>query len=1136
MNSKVVGWVLSSLLLAGWLRGEEFWKAPAFSVPAKTIAEEVDRLPPQGIDIDLFANDVTYRFDERGRSEMTVHLLYRVLTKAGEQLSRSVQMEWSPRRNRRPTVRARVIGEDGDEFVLDPNSVVDIPSERVKFSMAGERRVSAALQNVKVGVIIESEVIVRDIAPFFELGSIVYSHLETNPKARWLRQTVDAPASLPLACKVCGAELEPLREEKDGRIRYVFESGALPSLSAQEKFQSPPVPLYPYLKVATGKSWSAIAGGYHTLVEKQLANADVASFVQDLTQKEQPRAEKIAEIVARLRKNVSLVPRSFGDSDILPSPPAETLARRSGDSKDQATLLVALLKAAGIDAQVALICSDTEIPATEDFPGLNALNWALVYVPGSTPLWIDPCQAVSRCGELTLECQDKPALVISPTTAGLIRTPISPSTENTVVDTWEIRRDEKSLVRTKFSRELRGTHEMADRHRFAAEPRSQYRGLWENMYRETQQIDQLSSFSDTEPLDLSHPFRWEMEMEGTGYGAVELGELMFSIQPNAYYEKLPAELQPRSNRDPASSGVARKPRQTAMQLNDIYIYEENYRYLLPPGFVIRQAPADKEFTVGSSTISRRCETHGDGSFSIRFKLDTGEGRFTAEEVELFREKLAEVCDGGFSLPSYFVLVFETPANAKVKAGEYREGFAEFRRRIAERPEDPIPHLQFAHALRGVGFGMMARDEARRGVELAPDWAAAWYILGETLEVDDLGRYLQDGMDWQGAYAAFRKAYSLDPGHEQTLFHLALLLENSPQGQRYATDVNPYESVLMFQRLHARLPFRQPYRLHYMQALLDSNRFPELAREAAKAPHTRDAQAFTIAVAAMEKGAPVAREQMAALPLSEQDRRYVQNTAGDYAFRTRHYDTAVQLWTSQGMNPKEMAAFRQKLSNALRLKRYEGVLLPSSDPAHVVQRLNIALFRAGREMDEMRELYWDPPPQGELLKEIGDAWHGFADQLRVLSKAFHTSAHNADLLATLSFESEGDDEIGYRIRCKQEGGPTRSWFVVKREGQYKIWRVGKTFAELGDSAFRAVEDGKLERAQQYLRWAYDELRKDVAVFDPLSGSPAARLWAMSEMQESADLKLVAAALMATAFQHIGILSLEFHVDKLSRPLL
>jgi transglutaminase-like putative cysteine protease len=122
---------------------------------------------------------------------------------------------------------------------------------------------------------------------------------------------------------------------------------------------------------------------------------------------------------------------------IVPHRPAETWARRYGDCKDQAALLVALLRTAGIPASIALLFSGTGGDLDPALPGFEQFNHAIVAVGEQSPLFIDPTDRFSPVGELPIADQGRLALVIDRSTTALVRTPSATSKDNRSAYEWE---------------------------------------------------------------------------------------------------------------------------------------------------------------------------------------------------------------------------------------------------------------------------------------------------------------------------------------------------------------------------------------------------------------------------------------------------------------------------------------------------------------------------------------------------------------------------------------------------------------------------------------------------------------------------------------------------------------------------
>ena len=139
-----------------------------------------------------------------------------------------------------------------------------------------------------------------------------------------------------------------------------------------------------------------------------------------------PTLDTINRIVGKLHREVRYTGIEFGSARLIPEFPSETLRRRFGDCKDKSTLLVAALRASGIEAYLALLSAGDDQDVSAELPGLGMFNHAIVYVPGvngGKDLWIDATAEYTRVGTLPAQDSDRLALIIRPGTNALTRTP-----------------------------------------------------------------------------------------------------------------------------------------------------------------------------------------------------------------------------------------------------------------------------------------------------------------------------------------------------------------------------------------------------------------------------------------------------------------------------------------------------------------------------------------------------------------------------------------------------------------------------------------------------------------------------------------------------------------------------------------
>src|SRR5208283_5388287 len=112
-----------------------------------------------------------------------------------------------------------------------------------------------------------------------------------------------------------------------------------------------------------------------------------------------------------------------------------------------------------------------------------------------------------------------------------------------------------------------------------------------------------------------------------------------SLQPEGLFQRLPglfrgeqAEEEDSSASHPAAS-PADDERKGPMLLPEPHIRQLQYRIHLPAGFTPTALPASSLKKHGPATISQKYEMSGENLIVATFRLDTGPGRFTAEEVE-----------------------------------------------------------------------------------------------------------------------------------------------------------------------------------------------------------------------------------------------------------------------------------------------------------------------------------------------------------------------------------------------------------------------------------------------------------------------------------------------------------------------
>jgi tetratricopeptide (TPR) repeat protein len=493
--------------------------------------------------------------------------------------------------------------------------------------------------------------------------------------------------------------------------------------------------------------------------------------------------------------------------------------RKFGDCKDQATLLTALLRAKGIPASVALLQTGPGQDLEAELPGLGRFDHAIVYVPGSPDLWIDPTSTYSRAGELPLSVQGRLALVAAPDSQELIRTPATESQDNGAVE-------QRHVVLADFGR---GNVRESTIYRGSLERglRSLYASTDPELIREKVREYTVSSyFADdatvehSDPRDLSSPFNIEIEAQGTKRASSDLTDGAVGIDTSYLLSNLPAFV------------VADEPaREKPFALDEPHRMEIHYLIEPPAGMKVSEMPDDEEQHFGGATFSlagRELET---GAVEIDLVFDTGPRVISAEDFEELRRGVEALAER-----EILIVQFQHTAQALLAAGKVREAIEENQRIARLEPDKAIHRVRLAQSLLGAGLQGAALRETSRAVELDPSSATAFWALGWVQQHDDMGRRFGEGFDYESAVVSLRQAKELDPTHRMARAELAILLEHNSAGVQFGSGADLEAAVA------EHLSFREDFdseamNVNIMLGLLQSGRFEELEEITEKLPES-----------------------------------------------------------------------------------------------------------------------------------------------------------------------------------------------------------------------------------------------------------------------------------------------------------
>lgn len=251
----------------------------------------------------------------------------------------------------------------------------------------GYRSGSVSLPPLSVGDVIEVEYVREDLqqsffGDYFGHREVFQETLPVAEKALVLR--VPAERKFHFHQRNMDLQATESRDEAAGTVTYAWVKKDLPKLD-REPSMPDASEVGPVIEISTFETWDAFNDWYWNLIRKQFeVSPEISKKVRELTSGADSEIARIRAIYNFIVTDIRYNAWEFGVHGFKPYNAATIFARKFGDCKDKATLMVVMLKEAGIKAHPVLINAEN-LRGDEDLslPSVSHFNHCITYVPPS---------------------------------------------------------------------------------------------------------------------------------------------------------------------------------------------------------------------------------------------------------------------------------------------------------------------------------------------------------------------------------------------------------------------------------------------------------------------------------------------------------------------------------------------------------------------------------------------------------------------------------------------------------------------------------------------------------------------------------------------------------------------------------
>jgi transglutaminase-like putative cysteine protease/tetratricopeptide (TPR) repeat protein len=611
-------------------------KPAAPAAPAAT-------LPPASADPAIVWLDRrVVRVHRNGLAETFAQRVVEVKTDRGAEDNKQFYVRYTPGVEEVEIREARIFrrGADGQVQVLDAGERDDEDLSEPWYGLYYDNRAEVVrFEGLRAGDVMEVQYLVDDVsvknqmADYF--GDLQFI-AEEIPKRQWDYTLISPPdrtfyTNTP---RVAGLQQQSSQEAESAGGERVLRFAAR---DVAKTSGEPAMPGYtevsPYLHVSTYASWHDVGVWYWRLVDEQMVPDDtIRAAARSVLARGMTDVEKVRAIHGLVVTGTRYVGLEFGIHGFQPYKVTQVLARKFGDCKDKATLLVALLREAGIEAELVLLRTRRggriePVPAS-----LAIFDHAIVYVP-KLDVYLDGTAEFSGTGELPSQDQGVTVLRVGPRGAVLTETPVLSSANNRAVRRWSATLSATGEARVTESLVITGqaAPEWREHYQTAGERLDRYAKVWSGRY------------PGATLLSVEMPGIEDRNQPVTVDAVASVPRLGQTVSRGRDGEPQEIDLSVTVRDADFSRTYARlSERKEDLIIAYPWQHDEELVFHLPPHWEVASAPAARATTSAFGTFHLEITAERAGEVRVRSMLDVTRHRISPDDYPQFRAFLNEI--------------------------------------------------------------------------------------------------------------------------------------------------------------------------------------------------------------------------------------------------------------------------------------------------------------------------------------------------------------------------------------------------------------------------------------------------------------------------------------------------------------
>jgi cellulose synthase operon protein C len=381
--------------------------------------------------------DEKFKITPRDTEVSDLHYVIKILNERGKESFSESQIEYDSTSEKVELEFARTIKPDGTVVEVGSRHIRDV-SKYLNFPLYSNARVFIiSFPEITEGAVIEYKCKITRNELINKKDFVLNYPVQSSEPVIAAHFRVEVPVDKDAHIKVLNggnndfaAGLQPQVTEESGSRIYDWNFKEIPQI-IPESNMPPQAEINPTIVISSFSSWDEIYAWWWKLAREKISpSEEIRQKVKELIAGKQSDEERVRSIYNFCAKEIRYVAVEYGEAGYEPHQAEAIFKNKYGDCKDQAVLLVTMLKDAGFSAWPVLIPTKDYYNLNQDFPSVIFDHCIAALSHNGKMVFLDPTAETCSFGDLPAPDQNRRVLVFKEDTFAIEETPLYPAAHN----------------------------------------------------------------------------------------------------------------------------------------------------------------------------------------------------------------------------------------------------------------------------------------------------------------------------------------------------------------------------------------------------------------------------------------------------------------------------------------------------------------------------------------------------------------------------------------------------------------------------------------------------------------------------------------------------------------------------------